>query len=319
MRGYEITSSEMSKSGVWYRGRGPSPYPLLSLALSLGCQTRPQGERPAPTLAATTSTPADSTAGTTAPPTSAPSSPSIATSAPSRPSAAPSLNAVAAPPPPGPSPSGALSPKAVSTLATSQTPCRVGLVGDSLTDVRGGGGGYVRYLEKHCPKSSFTNYAKGGAMVNQMRRHFEAVVLAEPPGSFTHLVFFGGVNDLYSDETAGRTPAKVETDLTSMITAGKERGARVVVLTVAPWGGFTKYFNPKRSAATRELNSWVLTQAAMNTIDVAIDAFSLLSCGDAEKLCPDYEPPFHDGLHFGPKGHEKLGQALYEAEFARCP
>jgi len=272
-----------SGGGRRYRERGLSA--ALVFAVALACQTRPQGEPPAPTLATTSSRPAE------APPSA----------------------------PPAPTPAPAPEPSTPPPLATSQTPCRVGLIGDSLTDARVGGGGYVRYLEKRCQKSSFTNFAKGGAMVNQMRRHFETVVLAEPPGSFSHLVFFGGVNDLYSDETAGRTPAKIETDLTFMITAAKERGVRVVVLTVAPWGGFTRYFNAKRSAATRELNAWILAQAEMKNIDVSVDAWSLLSCGDAERLCPDYEPPFKDGLHFGAQGHEKLGQALYEAEFARCP
>jgi lysophospholipase L1-like esterase len=203
-------------------------------------------------------------------------------------------------------------------VAVAPTPCRVALIGDSLTDFRVGGGGFVRYLEKKSPRSTFTNYAKGGAMVNQMRRHFESVVLAEPPGRFTHVIVFGGVNDLYSDETAGRTPAKIEADLSFMIAASKQRGWRVVALTVAPWGGFTRYFNERRSATTRELNAWILEQARNGTVDGVVDAFSLLSCGDPERLCPEYEPPFKDGLHFGKGGHDRLGQALYESAFRSC-
>jgi lysophospholipase L1-like esterase len=160
--------------------------------------------------------------------------------------------------------------------------------------------------------------AKGGAMVNQMRARQLPRLAHEPAARFTHLLVFGGVNDLYSDETAGRTPAKIERDLEAMYAAGKARGLRVVALSVAPWGGFTRYFNERRSAATRELNAWILDQPSKKTVDVAVDAFSLLSCGDPERLCPRFEPPFRDGLHVGTLGHEALGRALYDAEFDGC-
>jgi lysophospholipase L1-like esterase len=194
----------------------------------------------------------------------------------------------------------------------------VALIGDSLTDFRSGGGGYVRLLEQRCPESTFSNLAKGGAMVNQMRARQLPSVAAQPVSRFTHLVVFGGVNDLYSDETAGRTPAKIETDLAAIYAAGKGRGLRVVALTVAPWGRYTRYFNERRSAATRELNAWILEQPSAQTVDVTVDAFALLSCGEPERLCPRFEPPFRDGLHFGALGQEALGQALYEAEFSTC-
>jgi lysophospholipase L1-like esterase len=193
------------------------------------------------------------------------------------------------------------------------------LIGDSLTDFEAAGGGFVRYLERLVPGIRFSNFAKGGAMVNQMVRRFEHTVLREAPGTFTHLLVFGGVNDLYSDESAGRTPAKVEADLGGMYAAAKARGLRVVAVNVAPWGGFKKYDNPKRRADTLVLNAWILDQQRLGKVDVAIDAYRLLSCGDPALLCPSYEPPHKDGLHFGKAGHEVLGKALYDAEFRRCP
>ncbi|HEX6274811.1 MAG TPA: SGNH/GDSL hydrolase family protein [Polyangiaceae bacterium] len=195
-------------------------------------------------------------------------------------------------------------------------PCRVALIGDSLTDTRVGGG-YVRYLEKHSPRSRFVNFAKGGAMVNQMKRQLDAM-LADPEGAFTHLVVFGGVNDLYSDETAGRTVTKIETDLGALYAAGRARGLRVVAVTVAPWGGFAKYYNPRRGAATRTLNTWILAGPSRGDVNVVVDAYALLSCGDPERLCPRFTLEKNDGLHFGKLGHEALGKALHAAEFARC-
>jgi lysophospholipase L1-like esterase len=218
-------------------------------------------------------------------------------------------------PAPPPSPPAAVPADAPSQPGRS---CNVALIGDSLTDFRVHGGRYVRYLMERCPASHFENLAKGGAMVNQMRRWFEARMASEPAGAFTHVIVFGGVNDLYSDETAGRTTSKIEADLAAIYAEAKSRGARVVAVTVAPWGGFSRYFTPHRADTTRELNAWILAQRGAGTVDLTIDAHSLLACGDPDRICPSYENVRSDGLHFGAAGHEVLGKALYEAEFRSC-
>jgi lysophospholipase L1-like esterase len=198
----------------------------------------------------------------------------------------------------------------------------VAAVGDSLTDARSNGGKFLDHLRKRCPQSRFDNHGKGGDMVNQMRRRFERDVLGAKTSpdkqGYTHLIVFGGVNDLYSDQTAFRTPAKIEADLSAMYAAGKERGMKVVALTVAPWGGFQKWYNPSRARATVELNDWIRGRRAAGEVDAVIDAFALLSCGDPEKLCPEYMGPFEDGLHFGPKGHDRLAFTLARDVFADC-
>lgn len=194
-------------------------------------------------------------------------------------------------------------------------------MGDSLTDAKSGGGGYLGYLKKQCPRSRFDNYGKGGQMVNQMRKRFATDVLGEgvpDKPAYTHVIVFGGVNDLYSDQTAGRTPEKIEGDLLRMYKAAKGKDMRVIALTVAPWGGFTSYFNDHRSKTTREVNQWILAQPAAKTVDHVIDAFSLLSCGEPDKLCPSVAAPHKDGLHFGAGGHEILGKELHEKVFADC-
>ena len=234
------------------------------------------------------------------------------------PSTSPGVPAATAPTaPPGSTVGSTGAPGAAPPTRTA--PCNVALIGDSITDFRVFGGGYVRYLEERCPASRFTNYAKGGAMVNQMRARFEAELAHEPRGIFSHVVIFGGVNDLYSDETAGRTVPKIEADLTALYAGARALGARVVALTVAPWGGFTRWFTPHRAQTTRELNAWISGQAADGSVDVVVDAFSLLSCGNADRLCERYERPRPDGLHPGKAGHDVLGAALYEREFHACP
>jgi lysophospholipase L1-like esterase len=235
-------------------------------------------------------------------------------------SAPPSADATASPPP-----SVAPEPDAVPAEAGAESPAaapkarhryRVAAIGDSLTDEKSHGGGYLSYLGKRCPESRFDNYGVGGNMVNQMRRRFERDVPVAK-SAYTHLIVFGGVNDLYSDLTAGRTPEKIEKDLTAMYAAAKSRGWKVVAITVSPWGGFEKYFNESRSAATHTLNDWLKGRVGKQ-VDYVVDAFALLSCGEPDVLCPEYAKPFKDGLHFGPAGHEKLGEKLFEEVFADC-
>jgi lysophospholipase L1-like esterase len=119
------------------------------------------------------------------------------------------------------------------------------------------------------------------------------------------------------DETAHRTVARIESDLSAMYAGARARGARVVAITVAPWGGFSQ-FNPRRAQATHELNAWLRAGPKANAIDRVVDAFALLACDDPERLCPAYEIGTPDGLHFGKAGHAVLAAALYAAEFHDC-
>lgn len=218
---------------------------------------------------------------------------------------------------PASEPAGSPPPSAAPPAAPAKAAYVVAAIGDSLTDARAHGGKFLDYLKQRCPESEFVNYGKGGDMVNQMRRRFDPQVLGSGK-SFTHLIVWGGVNDLYSDLTAGRTPHKVARDLSYMYAAAHERGMKVVAITVAPWGGFKQYYNARRGGTTLELNRWIEKQAEEGAVDAVIDAYSLLSCGDPQRLCKDYEISFRDGLHIGPKGHEVIGKALYEKVFSNC-
>src|SRR6478735_1181704 len=194
---------------------------------------------------------------------------------------------------------------------------RVLALGDSITDQRVGGGGYLRELGRACPLSHFEHFGRGGDMVNQMRRRFEQEIPSRR-GDYDTLIVYGGVNDLYSDQTAGRTNDLIEDDLSAIYRQAKDWGLRVVAVTVSPWGGFTRYFNERRSRSTRLLSSLIQGTAASGLTDVVVDSYPLLSCGDAERLCPEYETGSHDGLHPGPAGHALLGQALLERAFSDC-
>lgn len=194
----------------------------------------------------------------------------------------------------------------------------VAAVGDSLTDRRAPGEQYPEILAKMCPESRFDNHGKGGDMVNQMRRRLLRDVLTNGV-AYSHVIVFGGVNDLYSDETAGRTPALIEGDLTTMYEAIKKAGAEVVALSIAPWGGFKRWYNPSRARAMKEVNAWILAGVNEGRAKHAIDTVPLLSCGDPERLCETVtHKPFVDGLHFDEEGQKKVAAALHARVFADC-
>jgi len=197
----------------------------------------------------------------------------------------------------------------------------VGAIGDSLTDARSGGGKYLSYLRERCPQSRFDNWGKGGQMVNQMRRRFARDILhggGDPSHPrYSHVVVFGGVNDIGSDETARRTPEKIERDLTAMYEQARTAHMKVIAVTIAPWGGFKRMFNERRRNETLEVNRWIRGQRGQS-VDYVIDAYGLLSCNDPDSLCDEYLPPFRDGLHFNRKAHDKLGEAMFKQVFSDC-
>jgi lysophospholipase L1-like esterase len=215
-------------------------------------------------------------------------------------------------------PAGAASVAQSEPRGEPSQPRRVLVIGDSLSDSRVGGGGYLRALLQGCPAVFIDNRARGGWMVNQMRRRMEKELTPDTLARFTDLIVFGGINDVYSDQTAGRTFDKITSDLAAMYQRAKAANLRVIAMTLSPWGGFTSFYNASRATTTHRINHWIAEQRTTGLVDVVVDANRLLACGDPERLCPAYAHPIKDGLHFGAKGHARLGEALLERAFPEC-
>ncbi len=203
--------------------------------------------------------------------------------------------------------SGAATPKKRYSLAA---------IGDSLTDKKSQGGKYLEYLQEKCPKSRFDSWGKGGNMVSQMRKRFARDVLGEGAQgarpNYSHLIVLGGIADIGSNETAGRTTDKIQADLTAMYKAAHDKGITVVALTIPPWGGFSEY-NDERHRMMTVMNGWLKKKPA--PVDHVVDIYPKLVCNERE-LCPAYAWP--DKLHWSKKGHEIVGELLYQQLFSDC-
>ncbi len=213
--------------------------------------------------------------------------------------------------------------KKVPTAKRAKRIYQVAAMGDSLTDPRSHGGKYLQVLRDRCPLSRFDAYGVGGNMVNQMRKRFARDVLGAKPRNtnkakpvYSHVLVLGGINDICSDRTALRSNDKIERDLAAMYRMARAKGLAVVALTVPPWGGFKRYYNPRRAASTQRLNRWIRARRKAAEVDALLDVYPLLSCGDPELLCPRYGWP--DKVHWNKAGHRVVGEALHRQIFADC-
>jgi lysophospholipase L1-like esterase len=123
----------------------------------------------------------------------------------------------------------------------------------------------------------------------------------------------GGIGDILSNETAKRTTAQIEADLTKMYQMSHAHHAEVIALTLPPWGSF-KAYDAARHKMTMEVNEFIRKVPA--EVDHSVDIYPLLSCGSARNLCPDYA--WNDHLHWSEKGHQVVAKALYSEIFSDC-
>ena len=192
-------------------------------------------------------------------------------------------------------------------------------LGDSITDPSSVGGAYLTYLGRHCPNNPLLNLGKGADMLNQMRKRWidYTDLHQEELKDYGTLIVYGGVNDLYSDETAFRTVDKMLSDIATIDARAAQFGLRRIYITVSPWGGFKRWYSAKRGKDTIRFNEELLKLASPPEV-LVLDSYPLLSCGSSEILCPEYALPHRDGLHPGKKGHQILGEALVKLGFANC-
>lgn len=192
----------------------------------------------------------------------------------------------------------------------------VAAIGDSLSDPKAHGGGYLTHLAKRCKESRFDTYGKGGNMVSQMRQRFARDVLgkgdgAEPRPRYTHMIVLGGIADIGSRETAGRTLEKIQGDLLAMYAMAKEAGMTVIAVTIPPWGAWHTY-DDEMHRMMLAMNAWL--RAKPEHVSHVVDVFPKLVC-DEKVLCTQFAS---DKIHWNKAAHELFGEMLFEQVFSDC-
>jgi hypothetical protein len=190
----------------------------------------------------------------------------------------------------------------------------VAAIGDSITDTRVGGGLYMKHLAERCPKSRFDVYSIGGQEIVDMRRRFDHDLFGRRAPAYTHVIVFGGVNDLRSGFIDGKRLHQMETDLLSMYRDAHAHHVAVIALTVPLWAPHDRHDRTVDAA----LAQWISDEAVRGDADVAIDLQALLGCEQRETLCRPYRKYPNDTVHFSDWGHTILADAIADAAFADC-
>jgi lysophospholipase L1-like esterase len=197
----------------------------------------------------------------------------------------------------------------------------VAAIGDSLTDPRSGGGRYMRALARACPASRFDTYGVGGQQTRHMLWRVRQDLFGEgrrgapPKPRYTHVLVLGGINDITGAEGHVPDVARIEKNLTGIYAAAREHGAKVIGLTIAPWG-WGQAPRAQLQATTR-LNTWLRSGAA-GALDQTVDIHPHLSCGEPLFLCPDYRMLPGDHVHWNERGHQIVAGSLEREVFQDC-
>lgn len=195
----------------------------------------------------------------------------------------------------------------------------VAAMGDSLTDPKSHGGKYLDKLKEKCPESTFKSFGVGGNMTNMMRKRFVRDLYAheagDPEPKYTDVIILGGLGDILSNETAGRTAKSIGKEIMTMVNEAKSRGSRTIVLQLPPWGTM-KAFNNARAQMTWDVSRFIEAEVKAGNIDATMELRPILSCGNVETLCEGMG--WKDGIHWSEKGQHAVGEALHAKLFADC-
>lgn len=170
-------------------------------------------------------------------------------------------------------------------------PRRVAAIGDSLT----ADGRYLdTVLAALPPGSEARAWGYGGQGSRVIASHLPEVLAWRP----TDVIVLAGVNDL-----ASRRPlSHITANLSAMYAAIRAARARVIAVTVLPWGRRPTYdFN-----GTVALNRWIRAASVDRVVETA-------TLGDETGwLLPQFT---RDGVHLTADGNAALGELIAEQAF----
>jgi lysophospholipase L1-like esterase len=168
-------------------------------------------------------------------------------------------------------------------FSLQQSQDRILCIGDSITE----DGRYVEILKDSfdCSRMGFA----GKSSTYIMERLFNTNLK-----TYDILVIEAGVNNIYN-------PNQVFEDLELMAEYGKSKGLKVVMLTLVPVKGYSK-FTDENLENHRKINQWIKSKPP--NVDVVVDVYALLANKDGTSKYAT------DKLHPNKIGHQIMGRAI---------
>ncbi len=186
---------------------------------------------------------------------------------------------------------------------TVQVP-RIAIVGDSILAGGRMGNTLQSSLQPRFSGASVTTFAHVGDALGAIRTQLRQNVFdARPP--YNTVIIDGGINGM-----AGTSVEDSERIFTNMISEARQRGLRVVVLTVTPWAGYSGS-SAEAQRRTTAINQWLVGQASGN--DVMIVDMSSLGEGNPPRLRAQYDSG--DGLHPNDAGRDRIAALVAQGVY----
>lgn len=209
----------------------------------------------------------------------------------------------------------------VTNRVTKSTPTRrIVCLGDSLT-LRGDPFvNYPNYLLAYLgPYVEMVNAGVSGDFLAQMIARVNADVVQKRP---TDVIFMGGIND----NKFGPAPpnsAQIQTDMTTIHTSIKTTPARLIQLTITPWGGPPGggVWTTQRETDRQNVNTFILANALVDrkvNLDPIVGDF--VTDPTRPRLITEYvNTVVNDGLHWNAIGAQVVANAIFQQIYGGIP
>lgn len=163
-----------------------------------------------------------------------------------------------------------------------------------------GGTSYVTTLRERCTDVGFTNLGISGQGTSQMLARYDEQVLN---CNYGEIIILAGVNDM------GRSLDEIKNNLANMYRQAKQKGLKVIAVTVLPWRGYSSWSEAKQTK-TEDLNAWIKSKP--ENVDIVVDAYSSLNDPNNNgHLKPGYGGP----LHPNSEGQKAVADAIISAAY----
>jgi len=159
---------------------------------------------------------------------------------------------------------------------------------------------YADQLKDNCPDLNYKKIAMVGAKTDWMLNQ-----LKQDTGKYDVITLLGGVNDIY----AGVPLEKIKNNIQAIYDLAKERGAKVVAVTISPTATYNKATD-KANKLTQELNDWIRSN---KTADFFVDADKVWNDGRGGTKS---EYLSADTLHINKSGHTALTNKYRQLVFS---